>query len=284
MSDQEALRVPQQDVQRHLGKCLLRIQQYEWLLKKLVAHHRIAGPVPTIKQLQAARVESASRMTLGTLIGSLLGTYVVSNLDVDAEWEDVADDEVATLSMHFRLDTQPKDYARIQKDLADFVGLRNRLVHHFIDDHDLWTLEGCLAASSELKTSYVLIDRHVGQLRAWTEGMERARCCMAEHVQSSAFQEFFLNGIDPDGTIHWPISGAVRMLREVHPELAEDGWAPVAAAGKAIHVRAPDQVPEKYGCRSWNQVVHASRLFDLQYRDVGGQRVGCYRERTVGRS
>lgn len=280
-SYQEALRLPQQDVQRLLGKCLLRIQQYEWLLKKLVAHHRVAGPASRIARLQADRIDEASTKTLGMLVRDLLGSYIVPDLGIDAEEDDAACDDVATVSLYFRLNTSPQDYAGIQKDLADLVQLRNRLAHHFIEDHDLGTLEGCLAASSALEASYGFIDRHVDQLHAWADGMEKVRCLMAEHVQSDAFEQFMINGIGLDGTIHWAISGAVRVLRDVLPELAEDGWAPVNAAGRAIHARDPGQVPEKYGCRSWKHVLHASGLFDLQYRDIGGQRVGFYRERIA---
>lgn len=34
----------QREVQRLLGRCMLRLQQYERLLKAIVAHHELAGP------------------------------------------------------------------------------------------------------------------------------------------------------------------------------------------------------------------------------------------------
>jgi len=39
--DQQTL---QREVQRLLGRCLIRIQQYERLIKAIVAHHDISGP------------------------------------------------------------------------------------------------------------------------------------------------------------------------------------------------------------------------------------------------
>lgn len=41
-----------------------------------------------------------------------------------------------------------------------------------------------------------------------------------------------------------------------------------------------EQLPAKYGCNSWRQVVHDCRLFELRYRDVDGQRP-WYRAREV---
>lgn len=39
----------QRDVQRKLGRCLLRLQQYEILLKALVAHREISGPAEALQ-------------------------------------------------------------------------------------------------------------------------------------------------------------------------------------------------------------------------------------------
>jgi hypothetical protein len=43
-STDEALQPLQREVQRLLGRCLLRLQQYERLMKAIVAHHDISGP------------------------------------------------------------------------------------------------------------------------------------------------------------------------------------------------------------------------------------------------
>ena len=77
--------------------------------------------------------------------------------------------------------------------------LRNTLVHHFIDQHDLWTLDGC-AAQDELGSAYTRIDQHFEQLRGWAEHMDQARRLAAEFVQSDVFHDLVVNGITPDGT------------------------------------------------------------------------------------
>ncbi|WP_329957955.1 OST-HTH/LOTUS domain-containing protein [Stenotrophomonas sp. 232] len=86
-----------------------------------------------------------------------------------------------------------------------------------------------------------------------------------------------IHGIAPDGSVDWPSAGIVRALRDAAAELAIDGWTPVASAGRWIAERLPEHLPAKYGCSSWRQVVHESRLFELRYRDVGGQRAAWYR-------
>jgi len=50
----------QLDVQRWLGRCMLRLQQYERLMKTLLAHHELAGPADTLEAQRAANLERVS--------------------------------------------------------------------------------------------------------------------------------------------------------------------------------------------------------------------------------
>ena len=65
MNDQE-LQAQQRDVQRLLGRCLLRLQQYERLMKAVVAHHEISGPADALEKIRVARIDDTSTKTLGT--------------------------------------------------------------------------------------------------------------------------------------------------------------------------------------------------------------------------
>lgn len=57
----------QHDVQRLLGRCLLRLQQYERLLKNLLAHQEIAGPAHELQPRLAARIEDLQTDSLGSV-------------------------------------------------------------------------------------------------------------------------------------------------------------------------------------------------------------------------
>jgi hypothetical protein len=67
----------QLDVQRWLGRCMLRLQQYERLMKLLLAHHELAGPADRLEAQRAANLEKVSDKTLGTLVKSLFESYAV---------------------------------------------------------------------------------------------------------------------------------------------------------------------------------------------------------------
>ena len=281
LSNDDALQPLQRDVQRLLGRCLLRLQQYERLMKAIVAHHDISGPAHSLEAIRAARIEETATRTLGTLVGQLLGSYVVTEEGDAGNQDPDPPVDVISLRMRAQLNLSAEDYARTQDDLKDLVSLRNSLVHHFIDQHDLWTVDGCRAAQDALTASYTRIDQHFEQLRGWAEHMDQARRLAAEFVQSDVFHDLVINGIAPDGTVDWPAAGVVRALRDAASELAVDGWTPVAAAGRWISERHPEQLPAKYGCSSWRQVVHESRLFELRYRNVDGQRAAWYKARET---
>lgn len=279
--DLSQIEAPQREVQRLLGRCVLRVQQYELLLKGLVASHEISGSAKTLEQNQVARVAEASDKTLGTLIGRLLGNYVVPE-----GFEPVdKDTEILTEPMSFafvmRLTLRQVDYDNLKADMREFVGLRNSLVHHFIEQYDLWTVDGCTCAQQALLRTYADIDRSFEQLHAIAKNMDEARQAAVEAMKTPEFLNMVVNGIDPDGTVHWPSAGIVTALREACSDLAVDEWTNLDAAARWVSEHQPEQTPQKYGCSRWRQVVHESGQFELRRMTHNGQFGAWFRERVA---
>lgn len=280
MLGSEDLQSLQQEVQRLLGRCMLRLQQYERLIKAMVAHHKVSGPFHVLERAKATQIDEAARKTLGTLVGDLLGSYVVADENDPPEMTTASSPEnVNWFAMKMSLRLPDAEFVRVESELREMVVLRNNLVHHFIDQHDLWSPDGCRAAQDALIMAYDRIDHHFGQLREWAEDMDKIRHTMSEFLQSKEFEELFVNGIAPDGKVNWDASGIVSALREAFGALAVGGWVPVAAAGKWVAKRYPEQLPAKYGCLSWRQVVHNAPILELRYLEMDGQRTACYREK-----
>ncbi|NCA72122.1 MAG: hypothetical protein EOM91_19005 [Sphingobacteriia bacterium] len=249
-------------------------------MKAIVAHSDLSGPAHALEEIRAARVEDAFTKTLGTLVGRLFGSCIVAEgADTAADATANAPEDVIYFAMRMQMSLSAENYVRTQIDLKELVQLRNNLVHHFIDQHDLWSIDGCQTARAALVAAYDRIDKNYEELRGWAEHMDEVRRQAAEFAQSDAFYDFMVNGIFPDGTVNWPAAGIVRVLREAANALAVDGWTPVAAAERWIKERGSEQQPRKYGCATWRQVLHESRLFELRYRDVDGQRAAWYRIR-----
>ena len=147
----------QLDVQRLLGRCMLRMQHYERLMKAILAESEMAGPVDTLAAQRVARVENVSDKSLGTLVESLFQSCVVPE---GFERELLSNDNTPTdkVSMAFsvRLSLQRESWITAKAAVKELVGLRNRMVHHLVDDFDLSSDSGCIDASRYLKEGFDL--------------------------------------------------------------------------------------------------------------------------------
>lgn len=276
----------QREVQRKLGRCMIRLQQYERSMKALVANMAVEGPPEQLHAIREQQVACASTKTLGTLIGLFTGSYLsVAASQGQAAPEDAeADDQSANQAwfrMNFRMAMPPERHAQTKQALAQLVEMRNDLVHHFLERFDLGQESGCRAADAHLDACFEQIDGHCSELTAWTKSMENARALSASFMQSPQFEDIFLHGIGPDGTMHWPISTIVECLRNAEQACAVDGWTLLHSAIEHIRGSAPDQTPKRYGCGSWRHVIHASQQFDILKKtnqDTGGVAI-WYRSR-----
>lgn len=262
----------QRDVQRKLGRCLLRLQQYENLLKALVAHGDVAGPPAELVAVRDAQVASAQKKTLGTLVGMLTERHLTS-AEEDDNTDEPQGDGGPWFCFRFQVELDASQHQATTAALKELVDLRNELVHHFLQRFNIFESQGCLAADAYLDASYETIDGHYLTLRGWAQVMHEAHEAMASCMKTAAFEDLLVNGIAPDGTVDWPASGAVRCLREAETRFATEGWTLLNTATTWIRAQHPDQHPQRYGCGSWRQVIHESQLFEIR-RTVNTEQ-GC---------
>jgi hypothetical protein len=263
----------QHEVQRQLGRCLVRLQQYERLLKVMLSHHRLGGAAEDLKALQDESVRRFANKTLGQLVEVLFDTYAV------AEGTDrpVLDDskipiDKVSMSFQFQMQMEEARLAAVKAAIEELVRMRNELVHHFIERFAIWTNEGCAAALEHLSACYARIDQHVLELREWAEHMDKARTMAAAFAQSPTFHDMVVDGIAPDGSVDWGWAGIVRALKEALEHNAMDGWLRLEDAKSWMAQHNPEQLPARYSCKTWAQVLHESRAFRLEYRNDGDRK------------
>jgi hypothetical protein len=268
----EAAAEQQKEVQRKLGRCLMRLQQYEKLMKAVLAHHELSGPSVHLEAIRDKRVEEVSRQTLGQLVGSLTTSYLA--IDGPApEQAPVTDDELDAqlpwLSIRLSISMTPERHAETEADLRELVALRNELVHHLLEKFDIWSSDGCKAASDYLEEAYSQIDKAHKTLGKWAKNMETAREHVAAFAASRALQDFLFECIAPDGSVDWETSRIVALLREAETTADMDGWTRLDQAVAAIRVTHPDVSPSRYKCRTWREVLHVSKAFTVRRKKLG---------------
>lgn len=278
MTDEDRQPELQRNVQRLLGRCLLRIQQYERLIKAMLAEHEVAGPVEELAGTRASRVESFSDKSLGTLVKALFEDYVVPEGFEKKLLPDQVQTDSVSMAFSFRLSLREEDRTQVKSAIHELVAMRNDFVHHLIDRFDLWTEKGCIDAISHLERAYDCIDLRYSELAQWAKEMTVAQEAFADFARTQVFRDLLVNGIAADGSFDWPGSGIVRVLREATRALSgQDGWTRLDEASRWVAGRHPEQTPSKYGCRTWSQVLGESRQFDLHYRIEEGRRVAWFR-------
>ncbi len=167
--------------------------------------------------------------------------------------------------------------------MSYLVNLRNELVLHFLEKHDIWTEEGCLTAGIHLDDCFKQIDTHYGKLRGWAKQNLEARNLMAGFTNSPEFREFFVHGIMPSGAgIFWASSTIVNLLVAAEATFSKDGSTLLQRAIDYIGQHEPEPPPMRYGCSSWHHVLHESEQFEVRREQPapGIPTVTCYRSRV----
>lgn len=274
----------QLDVQRKLGRCMLRLQQYEKMVKVLAVNFEIEGPAEQLQDIRKKREAALANQTLGGLVTALSGTYLLprppdGEAEAETEWEP-PDDRQLWLRMQMRISLAPQDHEQLVSGLRELVSLRNRLVHHFIDMFELASMQGCLAAGAFLDNSYAQIELHCTQAQDWLRTMDESRRRLASFMTSETWSDWLFHGIQPDGTVEWKQSSMVEHLREAEAALAVAGWAPLRQVVQRMQALHPEYTLERYGRASWRQILNDCGHFDQR----GVEGTGPKDDRTWFRS
>lgn len=261
----------QRNMQRLLGRCLLRLQQYERTLKALLSESSFSGTIKTVKDVRDERAKALSKTTLGTLVGELVGDLLVK--DVPSITDQSEDAEISSKHIDeihkqhkFSLSMSECEHEALRTNLKDLVDLRNVLVHHLIEKYDIASPTGCTDASDFLETSYQRIDAQMHQLLSWCESFLKTGNTMASFFATPIFKDILVNGIRPDGKVDWPFAGIVRCLRDAEKMRGADAWTRLDDAISLIRREHPEQNPSKYGCKNWRHVLRESGQFDSARR------------------
>jgi hypothetical protein len=270
-----ALSATRTEVELLYGQCLLRLQTLELRLKAIVATHRFSGSIDTLEEGLARRISETHRKTMGTLVGEVMGSFLVP---AGQESLPDADEDSPGYSVDLSLQIvfPAEEFSRIEAEHRDLVALRNSLVHHFLEEHDLRTEDGCLVAKQALTSAIERVSRADKELLSWATDMERTRATFAGALESPSVRDWIVTGRH-----HWPDTKIVQALLDVATELAPGDWASVETAATVITARHPDAQPKSYGCRTWRQVIHESGRFDLKTTIIDGRRHARYRPRDL---
>lgn len=258
----------QRDMQRKLGRCLLRLQQYERLLKAMLASMNLEGPPGGLSAAYEHRAAKMRKTSLGLLVEQFIGEHLsTAFVNGRGERKSAADRiPVVTprVAISYGFSFPSEAYEDVTASLAELVDLRNELVHHLIERFDISNKNACLDAAVYLDRCYLRIDSSCQQLKAWATALDNVRVKASSFGQSPMFENALVHGINPDGTISWERSSVVADLRLAERSCQIEGWVTLNAALAFIKKKDSAQVPTRYGCKTWRQLLKRSGQFEIK--------------------
>jgi len=201
----EHVEVLHREFQRKFGRNLLRLQEYERLIKAIVAEHDIAGSSSDLFDNRTAQYDAVATKTMGQVVGSLVGKYIVptSNSPSSSSTDEPPENLTKPWArMTSRIEFSEENFKRIEQSLATLVALRNDLVHHFLEKYDIESESGCLAADAYLDESFKVIDSTHEEMVQWARHSADTRAAMASFISSPEFEDLFVHGAQKSGSDH----------------------------------------------------------------------------------
>ena len=218
----------QREVQRKLGRCLIRLQQFEGLAKALWVDTEHEGYAGEFLVSQSKRKEHISDKTLGLVVKRLADSFLAPDLGRPEE-EPPNDDhpEMDSTRAYFRfkrkISMSSEDYSRTTSELNALVEMRNTLVHHFIERFDLRSEQGCQDAQAHLDGCYERIDALYSTISVWAESHQKAGEVFSAFLESEEGRKAFLDILPPGDRVNWGSAPVIAALRGAQEELSSGG-------------------------------------------------------------
>lgn len=249
------------------------------MVKALAQDHR--GSVAFSQTSETSALDVPSKKvppkTLGMVVQELLGSFFTeapsAHTPADVPTGQAGESRFSWVS---GIEFQPEDFGRIADELRQFVAMRNEVVHHFFEQQDLASIDGCEKANAALHDVLARIQLQQDVMDQYAKSFLETRQKFADILLSERYLDFFSSGKMP-----WPDTVIVQACLAAFAELADDGWVPLRAACDLIEQRYPDQRPEPYGCKSWQHLLHESGLFKVERRKLNGRWERYYQPRSV---
>jgi hypothetical protein len=273
----------QQDVDRWLGRCVIRLQRYEYLLKALLASMDVEGEPQALDDALTQRQLDLHLDTLGTIVKQFTNNHLTthSKAAVPAKKRVSPRGADGWVGVSFRVAMTPAQQAQRHQDLKGLVAMRNDLMHHLVEMFDLTRSDGCHRALSHLQECYEKISVEFKFLNELADHVEKARLAARMALESPSFEAALLHGLRSEGTSCLHDCIITECLRDADDACRIDGWTALDDAIVFVGKHYVDEFPSKYGCKTWRQILKRAACFDIRITPGGESNAGKAWYRTI---
>lgn len=264
------------EVHRKIGRNMMLFQEFEYLLKFILADGRLSGYA---SELKAIRSEKAARINKQTM-GQLVGQYV-EDAHPDFEYKSDAPEVIKEpyLSFNFKIKCDSSNYESKKEALAKIVLERNELVHHLLRSFDASSVQSCEDVGKKLDDQSEKMRQEISEIQSLAKRLVKSKTILADFLASEAGEKYFELSFLQQSNLVCLLSEFAKTKQRI------DGWTVLDAARSYIQQQFPvelTRLKEIWGHKSLKDIVIASELFDVgeEATAKGGARV-LYRLKSV---
>ncbi|MBO0407916.1 hypothetical protein [Aeromonas hydrophila] len=160
------------------GRCLLNLQQFELLLKRVLPVLKMEGNIDTLEDNRKLDAQALSLRMLGQLIGEFVTRMGESKNEPELD----AGIDLPYIRFKFELGNIEAHCER----LRNLLGMRNELAHHFLETFPLNSDENCESALIHLAHISVKIEENRLAFRAMLKAFEEGHNYLCQLLSSDA--------------------------------------------------------------------------------------------------
>lgn len=248
------------EVLRKIGRNVVLYQQFEVMLKFLVTHGNFSGYVCDLEKIKEQKKAKVMKNTLGQVAGEFLENTHGEYKETEKELPELPE-KIMHMSFSFKIQSDEKLYLQKKENLAKIIQERNELIHQFVLNFNLNTIESLMQAESYLDAKREALLPEHENVKQLLKSLDEGRKEVAKLIVSGEADRLWeLDELRQEYV--------VKLLGQII-EVAKrnDGWTLLTHAGQLLHQNGPDQLEEvkkKYKCRTLKDLIIKTEIFDLE--------------------
>ena len=248
------------EVLRKIGRNVVLYQQFEVMLKFLVTHGNFSGYVCDLEKIKEQKKAKVMKHTLGQVAGEFLENTHGEYKETEKELPELPE-KIMHMSFSFKIQSDENLYLQKKENLAKIIQERNELIHQFVLNFNLNTIESLIQAESYLDAKREALLPELENAKQYLKALDEVR---------KEFAKFIVSG---EADRLWELDElrqeyVVKLLGQIIAVAKRnDGWTLLTHAGHFLHQNAPDQLEEvkkKYKCRTLKDLIIKTEIFDLE--------------------
>ena len=175
------------------------------------------------------------------------------------------------VSFSYKIQSDENHYQRTKENFAKIIQERNDLIHHFILNYNLNSMDSLLEAEQYLDCKREALLPELENVKQYLKALDEGRKELARLIASGEADRLWkLDELRQEYVV-------ILLGRIIDVANRNDGWTLLTHAGQLLQQNAPDQLKEarkKYQCRTLKDLILKTEIFDIDDEPTknGGKR------------